>query len=178
MEDFVEEKYDLEPDRIAVFIGHNGENKKLLEDKFKCHLDVDSDSGEVYAKAEDSVTLFVLSNIVSAINYGHSPQNAIKLEDENYVFDLIDVKTMIKDHTKLKKMLGRVIGKEGSTRQLISDLSDCAVSIKDHFVSVIGPYENTLIVHDALKMLIEGAAHKTIYSYLERNRTKMDTGLL
>lgn len=176
-ENTVQERYFLEKDRIAVFIGHNGEKKKEFEEKFNIEIEVDSKSGEVIVEGEP-LTLFVMQNIIAAINYGHNPDNAMKLEDESYVFDIIDVKILVKDHIKLKKVLGRVIGKEGSTRKVMEDLTNCSVSVKDHFVSVIGPYENTLVVHDALKMLIQGASHKTFYSYLERNRSAIDTGLL
>lgn len=178
MQDLIEEKYFLEKERIGPFIGQNGEFRKKLEEKFNLKIDINSENGEVVASGADSVNLFILSNIVSAVNLGHNPEKALKLEDENYVFDIIDVKTMLKDHSKAKSVMGRIIGKEGSTRKVLEDLSNCAVSVQDHFVSVIGPYENIEIVHEALKMLISGASHKTFYSFLERNRTQMDTGLL
>lgn len=173
-----EDRFFLEKDRIAVFIGPSGSQKKEFEKKFDCEIDIDSDSGEVLAHNVDAVSKFVLSNIVHAINYGHSPRAAMQLEDENYVLDVIDIKTMVRDQNRLKIVLGRVIGKEGSTRKLIEDITKCSVSVKDHFVSAIGPYENTMLVHEALEMLIRGASHKSFYSFLERNRMKMDTGLL
>ena len=173
-----EDRFFLENDRIAVFIGHNGEQKKIFEDKFDCKLEVNSKSGEVIIHSEDAIAKFVMSNIVHAINFGHSPEHAMKLEDESYVLDVIDIKTMVKDHTRLKIVVGRVIGKDGSTRKLIGDITKCNVAIKDSTVSFIGPYENTTLVHEALEMLISGASHKSFYSFLERNRTQMDTGLL
>ena len=102
----------------------------------------------------------------------------MKLEDENYVLDTIDIKTYVRDHNRLKVVMGRVIGKDGGTRKLISEITRCSVAIKDHYVSVIGLYENIQIVHEALEMLINGASHKSFYSYLERNKTNFDSGLL
>lgn len=173
-----EESYFLEKDRIPVFIGKEGAKKKELEKKFDSEITIDSKTGEVIVSSEDALNTFVLSNIISAVNYGHNPDNAIQLEDENYVFDVIDVKPMVRDSTRLKIVLGRIIGKEGATRRMIEDITKCSVSVKDNFVSVIGPYENTLLVHEALQMLIKGSSHKSFYSFLERNRTQMDTGLL
>jgi ribosomal RNA assembly protein len=172
------DRFFLEKDRIAVFIGNKGEQKKQFEEKFNCKLDIDSKNGEVIMQSDDAIAKFVLSNIVHAINYGHSPQNAMKLEDENFVLDVIDIKTMIKDHNRLKIVIGRVIGKEGSTRKLMEDITKCSVAVKDSYVSVIGPFENTTLVHEALEMLINGSSHKSFYGFLERNRTKMDTGLM
>ncbi len=174
----MEERFYLELDRIAVFVGKEGSVKKEFEEKFNCSIDVNSKNGEVTVEGEDALNKFILSNIVHAINYGHSPQAALQLEDENFVLDVIDMKQMVKDHSRLKIVIGRVIGKDGGTRKLISDITKCSVSVKDHFVSVIGPYENTMLVHEALEMLINGASHKSFYAFLERNRVKMDTGLI
>ena len=178
MESVESDRFFLEKDRIAVFIGHSGEQKKIFEEKFNCNLEINSKNGEVIINSEDPLAKFIMSNIIHAINYGHSPQSAIKLEDENFVLDVIDIKNMIKDHSRLKIVIGRVIGKEGSTRKLIEDITKCNVAVKDSYVSFIGPYENTMLVHEALEMLINGSSHKSFYSFLERNRTKMDNGLL
>ncbi len=174
----MEEKYYLDLDRIPVFIGSNGEQKRVFEKKFNCSIKVDSNNGEVEITSDDSVNLFILSNIIHAINHGHSPMTAIKLEDENFVLDIIDVKRIVKDHNRLKVVLGRVIGKEGSTRKAIEEVTKCSVSVKDHFISVLGPYENTILVHEALDMLIKGSSHKSFYSYLERNKVGSAGGVL
>ncbi len=174
----MEERAFLEKDRIPVFIGVSGSKKRIIEKTFNCNIDVNSETGEVLIKGEDSVSLFLVNNVISAINYGHNPDHAIMLEDETFVLDVIDVKNYVKDHTRLKSIMGRIIGKEGHTRKVIEEITKCFVSVKDHYVSVIGPFENTILVHEALNMLIKGASHKSLYSYLERNKTKVNTGLL
>ena len=172
------DRFFLDRDRIAVFIGHNGSWKKKFEETFNCKININSGNGEVIVESDNPTSRFVLSNVIHAINYGHSPQSAIKLEDDNYVLDVIDIKTMVRDHSRLNTVVGRIIGKNGSTRKLIEDITKCNVSVYNNFVSVIGPHENTTLVHEALEMLIKGASHKSFYSFLERNRVKMDTGLM
>ena len=174
----MEEKFYLDIDRIPVFIGKNGSVKKDFERKFNSKITVDSNSGEVIVDSDDAVASFVLSNIINAINYGHSPETASRLEDENTVLDVIDVKSIVKDKDKLKSVMGRIIGKDGSTRRAIEEVTKCSVSVKDNFVSVIGSFENTILVHDALDMLIKGASHKSFYSYLERNKVGSEAGLM
>lgn len=174
----MKEAFILEKDRIPVFIGKEGLEKKKLEEKFNVKIDVDSKTGDVSVLGEDSYSLFIVRNVIDAINFGHNPENAIKLEEESYVLDYIDLKSRVRDQKRLKIVLGRVIGKNGTTRKLIEEITKCSVSVKDNFVSFIGPYENTLLVHEALEMLIDGGSHKSFYAYLERNRVKMDTGLL
>jgi len=173
-----EEKFFLEKDRIPVFIGVAGSKKRELEKKFNAKINVNSANGEVNIVCEDSVSIFILSNIIAAINYGHSPEHAVKLEDENYVLDVIDLKHMVKDHERLKSVAGRIIGKDGSTRRAIEEITKCNISVKDSFVSSVGPYENIQLIHEALEMLIKGASHKSFYSYLERNKSSEASGLL
>ncbi len=173
----MEEKFYLDIDRIPVFIGRDGSTKKNFERKFNCKINVNSKNGEVIVDMDDAVSSFVLSNIIHAINYGHSPEHAMALEDENNVLDVIDVKSIVKNHDRLKTVMGRIIGKNGSTRKAIEEVTKCSVSVKDHLVSVIGPYENTILVHEALDMLIKGGSHKSFYSYLERNKSNPGKGL-
>lgn len=173
-----EEKFFLEKDRIPVFIGVSGSCKRELEKKFNCKLNINSQNGEVIVDCEDAVAIFVLSNIITAVNYGHSPEHAAKLEDESYVLDIIDIKQFVHDNERLKAVAGRIIGKDGSTRKAIEEITKCNLSIKNNFVSVVGPYENVQLIHEAIEMLIKGASHKSFYSYLERNKSSQASGLL
>jgi ribosomal RNA assembly protein len=170
----IENKFFLEKDRIPVFIGKNGIQKKEFEERFNCKLAINSKTGEVNVSEIDGYNDFVLNNVINAINHGHSPQNALLLENEHFVFDIIDVRTLVKDHSRVKVVLGRIIGRNGSNRETIEEITKCHVAVKDNFVSVIGPYENTLLVHEALETLISGASHKSFYSYLKRNRAVGD----
>ncbi len=172
------ETYYLNPERINVFIGKSGSMKRIFEKRLECDIEVDSSTGKVNAKSDNSVNLFVLGNMIGAINMGHNPENALMLMDETFVVDNIDVKNYEKNIDRLKIIMGRIIGKEGITRKTIEDITKCKVSVHDHIVSVIGPYENTMLVHEALDMLIKGAAHKSLYSFLERNKENINKGLL
>jgi ribosomal RNA assembly protein len=174
------QSFFLEKDRIGAFIGKKGEFKKKFEDFLKSKIKIDSKTGEILIGNRDSLNSFIFSNMISGINYGHNPINALKLKDENFVLNVIDIKSYLKskESDKIKKTIGRVIGQKGVTRKLIEEITKCDVSISDSIVCVIGPYENVLLVQKALEMLISGCAHKTFYRYLERHREKIDTGLL
>ena len=176
----MEESFFLDENRIKIFIGKGGEMKKKIEEALNLKLEVDSKSGEVIAYSEDSLNTFILSNIITAINYDMNPNNCLKLCEDNYVLDVIDVRNIVKkqDKESIKKSVGRIIGHNGVTRKLIEEITRCFVSIKDHYVCVIGPYENTILVEKAIEMLSNGLSHKGFYKYLERNRENMETGLL
>ncbi len=166
----MEETFYLEPTRIPVFIGKEGSVKEKLEKEFESKIEVDSKTGEVEVISENAINSFVLGHIIEAINLGHNPENTFYLKDEHYVFDIIDVKPLVRDSKRLTSVMGRIIGKEGSTRKAIEEITKCDLAISDSIVSVIGPFENVQLVHEALDMLIKGASHKSIYSYLERNK--------
>jgi ribosomal RNA assembly protein len=174
----MQEINQLEKNRIPVFIGKSGSMKRIFEKELNCKIDVDSQTGKITLIDEDSLSAFILNNMVNAINIGQNPQNALKLENENYVHDIIDVKNFVKDHARVKVVMGRIIGKEGSTRKIIEEISKCNLALKDSLVSVVGTYENTIIVHQAIEMLIKGASHKSLYSYLERNKHNVDNELM
>lgn len=165
-----QEQVFVDLSRLPVVIGHEGTTRKLIEDKFSISLEINSDSGEVIISGDDSSQIYITSLVLQAINYGFSPENAILLESEHNILDIIDVKKSVRDSKRLKTVLGRIIGQEGKTRKLIEEITSCKVTIKDHFVGIIGKYENVQLVHEALEMLINGASHKSFYGYLERNK--------
>ena len=70
----------------------------------------------------------------------------------------------------MKSVLGRVIGERGRTKQVISEMTGCAVSIKDYTISIIGDTEDVSLARHAVQSLIRGAPHSNVYAYLERNR--------
>ena len=160
----------LTKERVPVFIGKNGEMKQQFEEKFSSNIEVNSQTGEVIAESEDAVSLFVLGSAIEAINYGHNPENTFELQDESTVIDIIDLKSKVRDQKRLNSVMGRIIGKDGSTRKAVEEITKCFISVTEEGVCVIGPFENVQLVHEAIDMLIKGASHKSMYSYLERNK--------
>ncbi len=181
MENEEVEKFYLDKDRIAVFIGKGGKEKEKFEETLGFKIDINSKNGEVSLENnEDTLNTFLFSNMISAINHGQNPENALLLMDENIVINFVDVRDYLRnqDKSKLKKIMGRIIGKGGITRGLIEEITKCKISISDSLVCIIGEYENAITVQKAIRMLVEGCAHKTFYSYLEKNKQNINTNLL
>lgn len=174
----MEEKFLVDKERIPVFIGENGEVKKKIEEVFSCNVDINSDTGEILVENLEPSRAFVLSNVIDAINKGHTPSKALQLDDEFYVMDVIDVKQYVRNDHRLKVVMGRVIGRDGSTRKAVEEITKCDVAIGDREISIIGPYENIILVHEAFEKLIKGASHSSFYSYLERNKVEPTHDLL
>jgi ribosomal RNA assembly protein len=72
-----------------------------------------------------------------------------------------------KSEKKLKRIKGRIIGRNGEIRKAIERYAECYVSIFGKTVSIIADYENLQIARKAINMLINGMPHHTVLKFLE-----------
>ena len=158
-------------DRVGVLIGHNGETKKDLENRFKIKLDIDSKSGEITIdehEIEDPLVVIKIENIVKAIGKGFSPQNAIKLMDDNADFFTFDIHDYVgKKDAHLRRLKSRVIGREGKTKHVLEELTDSKISVYGHTVSIISDIMRMNILKKSIDMLLTGSKHATVYRFVE-----------
>ena len=75
--------------RVKNVIGVDGKTKKLLEEKCKVKIEVDSD-GEIQISGEIADEFFA-KDVVKAIGRGFDPKDALRILDDNYQFELIDL---------------------------------------------------------------------------------------
>ena len=112
-------------------------------------------------------------DIVRAIGRGFSPDAALSLlDDEMAMFDLIDIERAARNDNDLRRKKGRLIGENGRTRQLMEELTGADVVIYGSTFGVIGAPSEVDIVRSAAEMLLDGAPHGAVYSFLERKRTE------
>jgi ribosomal RNA assembly protein len=160
-------------DRLGVLIGKDGETKDEIESSSSVSLKIDSESGsvEVVSKSGDSIGEMRASDVVKAIARGFSPENALHLlEDEMLMLDVIEIPAA--SPSELKRISGRIIGKKGKTRRIMEELTNTMISVYGKTVSIIGFPEQISVVHSALNLLIEGSAHASVYTFLERKRSE------
>jgi len=156
-------------ERVAVLIGVDGSIKRQIEKRSGARLRIDSASGSVTIDSPNSLNVMRAGDVVKAIGRGFSPEHALRLfDDEALVLDLIDLSDMTQKD--VKRVKGRIIGKNGRTRELIESLLDVKVSIYGKTVGLIGDITCVQVARKAIEMLIEGAPHGTVYSYLEKKR--------
>lgn len=158
-------------ERVAVLIGRNGETKKDLEEKSGLKLNIDSKLGEVVIdnhEVEDPLMIIKIENIVKAIARGFSPQNAMKLMDDDadfFVFDLYDY--VGKKEAHVRRLKSRIIGKEGKTKRVLEELTDARISIYGHTVSVISDIVRMNILKKSIDMILAGRKQATVYRFIE-----------
>jgi len=165
-------------DRIGALIGPDGRVKASIEKELSVELRIDSQSGDVEIKltpaAQDPTVLFRAKELVTAIGRGFSPEHAFRLlEDDESVLEVIDLReTFGRSQSEMKRLKGRIIGKEGKTRRLIEELTETNVSVYGHTISIIGNMEHAEVAKEAIRMLIRGSLHHTVYRFLQRKRSE------
>ncbi|TFF85858.1 MAG: RNA-processing protein [Promethearchaeota archaeon] len=166
--------FKLNKGRIGVVIGSNGETKEEIEKELGVCLDIDSKTGEVEIKPDldsdnyDPLNQLTAKKIIQAINRGFNPVKALKLKDFDYeleIFNLIQI--LGKSEKKLKRIKGRLIGRNGEIRKAIERYAECFVSIYGKTVAIIADYENLQIARKAINMIITGMPHHTVLRFLE-----------
>lgn len=162
-------------DRIAVVIGKEGGTKKELELKMNAKLNIDSETGEVEIIMNEPYEVLQelrAVDIIRAIGRGFSPEKALNLLNENFYFEVIDIKEYAgKSQKHIARLKSRVIGSEGKTRKLIEELTGAYISVYGSAVSVIAELETLNTAKKAIDMLLSGCEHSTVYRYLERARS-------
>ena len=159
-------------ERIAVLIGKNGEVKELIE-KHGINIEINSSNGEVKIIGKNSLDEIDAENVIKAIARGFSPEKAMLLFNEDYYFELLDIREWAgKKENHIKRLAGRVIGKEGKARRVIEDISGAYVTIYGHTIGIIGRIKEMQSAKRAIEMLLDGANHSTVYRFLEKERRK------
>ncbi len=165
-------------DRVGVLVGPGGSVKSTIEEKLFVDLKIDSPSGtvEIGVKphAPDPSGALQAKDVVLAIGRGFSPERAFRLFSEDNTLDIIDLHDFFgKNEAEIRRIDGRIIGREGKTRRILEELTGTAISVSGHTVSIIGGYEAVTMAKDALEKLIKGRQHGTVYKFLRRRRQEI-----
>ena len=166
-------------ERIGVLIGPDGETKREIEENLNVRLEVDSGSGDVTINlnenSNDLFQLFRARDIVLAVGRGFSPQRAFRLlRNEDDMLTIIDLREIFgKNKSDIKRVKGRIIGRDGKTRRIIEESTETFISVYGHTVSIIGGVEESRIAKEAIEMLIRGSQHATVYRFLQRKRREL-----
>lgn len=166
-------------DRIGALIGPDGRVKERIEKQLRIEIGVDSETGDVTLtlspNAEDPSVLFRAKELVTAIGRGFAPERAFRLlQDDEALLEVIDLREIFgRSLSELERLKGRIIGQEGKTRRIIEELTDAEVSVYGHTVSIIADAEEMDIAREAVKMLLQGRQHSSVYRFLHKKRREL-----
>ena len=158
-------------ERVGVLIGKEGKVKREIEKITETKLEIDSETGLVKvnrSKSKNQLISVFARDIVKAIGSGFTPKKSLKLLDESYYMQQIDVKDHIPE-SQLKRIKARVIGTGGRIRKMVSEMTNTDIVIYKNNLNIIGTAENGDMAYNALMMLVQGASHKTVFKFIRRN---------
>ena len=153
--------------------------KQVIEKRLKVELTIDGETGDVTIglapETDDPSLLFRAKEVITAIGRGFAPERAFRLiDDEELLFEVIDLREMFgTSQSELQRVKGRLIGQEGKTRRIIEELTEADVSIHGHTVAIIADMDQMEIAREAVKMILRGSMHSTVYRYLHRKRREL-----
>ena len=152
-------------DRVGALIGTKGETKQLIENATNTHLDIDSEECTVAIypneNMEDPLGVWKANHIVKAIARGFNPRVALKLNKDDTYLEIIKLPLYVgKSKKAMARYKGRIIGKDGKTREIIVDMAEVDMAIYGKTVSLIGELQNVMVAKEAVEMILNGSRHK------------------
>jgi len=149
-------------------------NKKDIEKKLGVKINLDSKTGdcEILPKLDEPnykpLNVYTAQKIVNAINRGFNPIKAMKLIEDDYDLEVFNLFLILgKSEKRIKRVKGRIIGRNGEIRKALERFTECYVSVYGKTVSVIAAYENLQIARKAINMIIKGIPHHTVLKFIE-----------
>ncbi|MFX1498727.1 MAG: KH domain-containing protein [Promethearchaeota archaeon] len=161
--------------RIAVIIGKNGETKRNIEDDLNVKIILDSKTGDCEVKPilespnYNPLNVYTAEKILNAINRGFNPIKAMKLVEDAYELEIFNLYNLLgKSEKKIKRVKGRIIGRNGEMRKAIERYAESYVSVYGKTISIIADYDNLQIARKAINMLLSGIPHHNVLRFLEK----------
>jgi ribosomal RNA assembly protein len=140
---------------------------------------VDSKEGLVTVDGEDADGVISASDVVRAIGRGFSPERAfVLLQDKDLILDVIELSALADTPQQMDRIRGRVIGKDGRSREQIEDMTGTIISVHGKTVAIIGSVERLKTARTAVEMLLSGVPHETVFSFLDRKKREAKQDLL
>ena len=153
-------------ERIKALAGDNGKTKELIEKKCNVKLAVDEE-GEVEITG-DSTDIFFAKDVVKAIGRGFEPRDALRIVDDNYQFELIDLKEILRNDKAMTRIKGRIIGEKGKMKTEIEAATESVIAVYGYTVGIISKMDTMGYAKEAITRLIEGAEHANVFNYLAK----------
>lgn len=147
-------------------VKEKGLNIKL--DNENLTIEFHSNNPFIELKGKDVLNAFCLSE--GSIDV----RRVLSLFSEDTYLRIIDLGEIYNDNEKtIKRILGRVIGANGKTKLIIEEITESSVTIYKDKIFIIGFIEEIHLAYEAIDILMSGATHKKVYTFLEKGRRKI-----
>lgn len=162
-------------ERIAVLVGPKGSIKEIIEERTTAQINIDSSTGNVeIMEPKDPIKGLRAREIVHAIGRGFSPEKALKLlDDDLLMFETMDLSNLARTEKDMQRLKGRIIGREGKSREVFEALTGARISVYGKTISLIGYPEQNAVARAGIDMLLKGSSHGPVYKFLEKKKTDL-----
>lgn len=158
-------------DRVGAVIGKDGEVRAKIEKDLRVEMSVNSRDGVVTIKnkGDDPLSEWKARDVVRAISLGVGVEEALKLRNDEYMMNIIDLHDIVGRSKKaVLRQKARIIGKAGRTKDHIANLTGVALSVKGRRIVIVGRAEDVDIAREAVEALAGGLPHGVVYKVLEK----------
>ncbi|MEM3372603.1 MAG: KH domain-containing protein [Candidatus Anstonellales archaeon] len=138
-----------------------------------CEVIVNFEKDLIITLEGEADKVFFAKTVLEAFAKGFGMKTALKILTKDYSYRIINLKEFGKNANSLRRIKGRIIGKNGKAKKTIERLTNCKIIVKEKKVAIIGPGEDIEDANESILGIIEGKKHSTIYSILEtKNKNK------
>lgn len=164
-------------ERIGALLGRNGDIKRRIEEETGVAIRIDSEDGDVEvdgSASSDPVMELKVASFVAAVGRGFSPERARKLLSEEVFLETMRISDYVGGRkNRLQRMRGRLIGKEGKSRETLELLTETSISVQGDYVALIGDPVEIELARMGIDMLLRGSEHSAVFHVLEHKRREL-----
>lgn len=159
-------------ERIGVLIGKDGAIKKQIESATETKLEIDQKEGDVKITGADTIKVFNAQEIIKAISYGFSAENALLLLRPDFMLDVIELTET--NPIALRRLKGKVIGEKGKSRKNLEQLTQAKIAVYGKTIGIIGDFKATTLARKAIEKLLRGSSHGFVYRWIKEQISKRE----
>ena len=130
------------------------------------------ESGAVNVKGSE-LNEFLVEEILRAIDFGFSVEDALLLLKKEFVLEFVSVKGNTR-RKNLRDVRSRIIGTEGRAKRTIEKLTGAEIVISGNMIGVIVDADHLSATIQGIEGLISGSKHGNVFSFLERQGAKIN----
>lgn len=121
---------------------------------------------------------YIAAQTIEALNFGFPYLEAISMKKEGKLMETVNIKEYT-SRRDMEQVRGRLIGQGGKALRTLSNLTGCAVELKENTIGIIGEPENLERAASAAIAIAKGAKHSSVWRELENSQPKpiYDLGL-
>jgi len=158
------------PERRMALLRRNRQLLAKLEELAEVNVSL---RDGVTFEADDPIMGMRVKQVLTAFGRGFNMDEALNLLDEEQELCLVEITDYARSENRLTDLKGRVIGREGKSKNVIERFTGTRIVVQGKTVGIIGRWQQVEIAREAVSMLLEGRKHGTVFRYLEENVVKI-----